>query len=123
MIRGSVSSDLEAILKLHLLGERGTEEEIEAVIDTGFNGFLTLPMSVIDKLSLSWLYRQQGELADGSLHVFDVFEATVIWSDASRSIEVEAAETEPLLGMALLQGHELRISVAEGGSVSIESLP
>lgn len=49
--------------------------------------------------------------------------ATVDWNGQSRRVEVEAAEAQPLLGMALLQGSELRIQVVPGGSVSIAVLP
>jgi hypothetical protein len=34
-------------------------------------------------------------------------------------IEVEAADADPLLGMEMMQGHELRMKVEEGGLVTI----
>jgi hypothetical protein len=34
----------------------------------------------------------------------------------------DAAETEPLLGMALLKGYRLQVDAIEGGLVTIESL-
>ena len=36
---------------------------------------------------------------------------------------VEAADTDPLVGMALLYGHDLHMQVVEGGSVVIEPFP
>jgi hypothetical protein len=36
---------------------------------------------------------------------------------------VEAADTDSLVGMALLYGHDLHMQVIEGGSVVIEPLP
>jgi predicted aspartyl protease len=62
---------------------------------------LTLPQSLIDSLRLPWLCRQQGMLADGSLHTFDVCSGTIEWEGNERTIEIEAAEIEPLLGMSL----------------------
>jgi predicted aspartyl protease len=61
-------------------------------------------------------------LADGSIHAFDVYEATVDWDRQPRSVEVEAANAQPLIGMALMQGSELRIRVLPGGSATIASL-
>lgn len=42
MIKGAVNANREARLRLTVRGLSGQEREIEAVIDTGFNGFLTL---------------------------------------------------------------------------------
>jgi predicted aspartyl protease len=78
---------------------------------------------LISKLGLPWLFRQQGELADGSLETFDVHQATIVWDKVPFSIEVEAVNSEPLLGMGVLNGYSLRIDVAQGGCVMIEPLP
>jgi clan AA aspartic protease len=122
MISGIVSSELEAILRLRVLGAGGDAEEIDAVIDTGFNGDVTLPAALIENLKLPWFFRQQGELADGSLHVFDVHAATILWHGQPRIVEVEVAETQPLLGMSVLAQHSLRIDVRASGAVSINAL-
>ncbi len=47
MMRGFISGDREAVLRLRVRGPGGREETVEAVIDTGFNGYLTLPISLI----------------------------------------------------------------------------
>jgi predicted aspartyl protease len=69
------------------------------------------------------LCRQQGQLADGSVLAFDVYVATVDWHGQPRNVEVEAADAQPLLGMGLMQGSELRIQIMLGGSVIITELP
>jgi hypothetical protein len=51
---------------------------------------------------LTWLGREQGTLADGSVDLFDVYRATVIWDGQPRLVEVEAADVDALVGMALL---------------------
>ena len=114
---------MEALLQLTVRDAGGQPLDVEAVIDTGFNGFLTLPAALIAALGLPWLCRQQGHLADGSLQAFDVSVANVDWDGQPRSMEVEAADAQPLLGMASMQGLELRIQVTPGGSVTITSLP
>jgi predicted aspartyl protease len=53
-------------------------------------------------------------LADGSESVFDIYEATLMWGGALRRIAVDAADTDPLLGMALLYHYELTVQVVEG---------
>ena len=123
MMTGVVNADLEPLLRLTIRDAGGQPHDVEVVIDTGFNGFLTLPPALIAALGLPWLCRQQGQLADGSVLPFDVYVATVDWDGRPRSVEVEAADAQPLLGMALLQGSELRIEVVPGGPVTITGLP
>ena len=47
MIVGLVNADREVTLRLRIFGTSGQSEEVEAVIDTGFTGHLTLPARVI----------------------------------------------------------------------------
>jgi clan AA aspartic protease len=123
MMTGVVNADLEPLLRLTVRDAGGQPHDVEVVIDTGFNGFLTLPPALVAALGLSWLCRQQGQLADGSILPFDVYVATVDWDGQPRSVEVEAADAQPLLGMALLQGSELRIEARLSGPVTITRLP
>jgi clan AA aspartic protease len=122
MILGKVNANREAILQLTVLGTNQQRQEIKAVIDTGYTGFLTLPSAIITALNFTWYMRQEGILANGSLCMFDVYEASVIWDGQARTIEVNEAETDPLVGMALLEGYELRIQGIAGGSVTIAAL-
>ncbi len=121
MITGVVQAR-EARIRLTVRGPRRREQEIEAVIDTGYTAWLTLPPSVIDAMDLPWHSVGRGILADGSECLFDVYEATVLWDGLARRILVDEAETDPLLGMALLAGHELRVQVTSGGMVTIQPL-
>ena len=52
MIAGTVNAAREARIPLTLRAPLGTTHEIDALIDTGFDGFLTLPPSVIVALGL-----------------------------------------------------------------------
>ena len=52
MIVGSVSAHREAIVRLVIVGPQGREREIEAIVDTGYTGSLTLPSEVVFDLGL-----------------------------------------------------------------------
>ncbi|MFM8307333.1 MAG: clan AA aspartic protease [Microcystis aeruginosa] len=122
MMMGSVNSRREAIIQLVVLGENHQRQAIKAVIDTGYTGFLTLPTAIITKLGLTWYMQEEGILGDGSLCMFNVFEATVIWDGQIKSIEINESETDPLVGMGLLEGYELNIQAFAGGLVTIKPL-
>lgn len=57
MITGVVNADLEAVIRVPLRGPNGQQLNIEAIIDTGFNGFLTLPPALLTTLGLPRLSR------------------------------------------------------------------
>jgi clan AA aspartic protease len=118
MITGVVNSDLEAMVRLVIVGVN-QRREVEAVIDTGFTGCLTLTAEIVSSLGLVWLGREEGVLADGHTAVFDVYRAVVVGHGQERVVEVEAAQGGPLLGMGLLNGSDLRIRVAAGGEATV----
>ncbi|MBW4655156.1 MAG: clan AA aspartic protease [Kaiparowitsia implicata GSE-PSE-MK54-09C] len=122
MIQGVVSQRCEAILPLVIGGVSGRRQVVDAVIDTGFNGFLSLPSAIIAALDLPWNASDIVTLGDGSETLFDLYAATVIWDGQYREIDVAESETEPLIGMALLYGYRLQIDAVEGGIVRIEAL-
>jgi len=123
MIIGTVNAEREATIQFHIYDVQGQPQEMRAVIDTGFTGFLTLPLSVITTLGLIRISRGRAILANGSEEVFDIYEAEMSWDGQTRVIEADAAEIEPLVGMSLLYGYELRIQVVDGGTLTIEALP
>lgn len=122
MIVGHVNSQREAIIQLAVLGESNQRQGIKAIIDTGYTGFLTLPSTIISTLELTWFMQEEGFLGDGSVCMFNVFEASVIWDGQVRPIEINESETDPLVGMGLLEGYELNIQGFAEGVVTIKAL-
>ncbi len=123
MISGIVNSDLEATIELPLYDTRGQQQAVLTVIDTGFDDALTLPMTLIRSLGLPFRGNGRTLLANGSESEFNIYEAVLSWDGQLRQILVNSAETDPLLGMALLEDYELRVQVRPGGRVRITALP
>lgn len=121
MITGVVQSD-EARIRLKAKGLRGQEQEVEAVIDTGYTASLTLPPAVVAALGLRWRSTERFTLADGSECLFDVYVARVEWDGKMRTILVAEVDAGALVGMRLLRGHELKMQVRVRGKVSIKRL-
>ncbi len=120
MITGVVNADYEAVVRLRLQGSRGQEREVDAIIDTGFNGFLTLSPALVTALGLTRLSRGRVILADGREELFDIYGVTVLWDGQPRYVEADAVDTTPLVGMALLKGYDLYVQVIDGGRVVIQ---
>lgn len=118
-MRGSVINCREALLPLTLIAAGGSLVALPVIVDTGFTDDLTLPSSAIRDLELSSVGTAEGELADGSQFLCNVYEGRIIWHDKAFAIEIFETEGAPLLGMRLLRGNRLRLDVAEDGFLEI----
>lgn len=122
MMQGVVNLRREATLPLVISNANRQQQVFDAVIDTGFTGFLSLPSTIIATLDLPWSASDIATSGDGSEALFDLYFATVIWDGQYREIYVAESDTEPLPGMSLLYGYRVQIDAVEGGTVKIEAL-
>jgi clan AA aspartic protease len=122
MIAGVVNADFEATIPLTVRGPSGRLMRIRAVIDTGYDGHLSLPPAVVAELGLAWQQNTNATLADGSSITFATFEGAVVWNRRNRTISVDEAEMTPLVGTALLASHAFNAEFRPGGKVAIKSL-
>jgi clan AA aspartic protease len=122
MINGVVNFHYELTLPFVVGNSNGKREFINTVIDTGFDGFLSLPFEIIVRLELPWRTSNIATLGDGSKALFDFYTGTAIWDGQYRTIDIAESETEPLLGLAMLRRYRLQVDNVEGGSVTIEAL-
>lgn len=81
MITGTVNERREAIISIEVHGARGKRLVMDAVIDTGFDGFVILPPFSIAALGLRRLGSENAELGDGSIRKLAVYSA---WRDVGR---------------------------------------
>jgi clan AA aspartic protease len=116
-----VNAKREATVSLNVFGSvSGNATTVMAVVDTGFDDALTLPIEVIASLGLVTLGSVKIQLADGSAALARLFEAELEWHGQRRTIDVQLAPGSPLLGTKALAGSRLTISVREDGPVLIE---
>ncbi len=121
MIEGQVNDALEAVVRLVIQGPTGRTREIEAVVDTGFNGFLTLPAVLGEELGLNRFGSGSARLADGSVLRFEVHTVFVEWGGRRRYVNSYTTGNKPLIGTQLLHRHSLYSELVEGGRVAIDA--
>ena len=123
MIRGVVNSNLEAVVRLRVRGPGHPGLDVDVVVDSGFNGSLTLPAATVAALGLTRQSSSGARLADGSFRQLDIYAAEVSWDGHWQPVLLSIIGSESLMGMLLLAAHEVRISVVPGGPVEISLLP
>lgn len=123
MITGEVTANREARIVLVVRGPSGREAQINPVIDTGFTEYLTLSPRLIADLGLPQEDTAETILADGSVVPVTIYRATVVWDGQERAVPVEASQGGSLVGMSMLFGYDLTLRAAEGGPVTIQSIP
>jgi clan AA aspartic protease len=113
--------NLQACVSVALNLPDGTSVSVEFVIDTGFEGALSLPAETVAALKLPFELELDSILADGSTVATPVHSATIVWQDRTIEVAVLALGERPLLGTALLEGCRLDVDFFDGGSVAISS--
>jgi predicted aspartyl protease len=93
MMQGIVDQNCEATIQLVVGNTDSQRQMVDAVIDTGFTGFLTLPLPVLTDLNLQAYRREEGILGDGSTCIFDVYRGLIIWDGELRRIDMYAIHT------------------------------
>jgi clan AA aspartic protease len=117
MIEGQVSPFLAAYVKLAVYRKDGRTMKIQALIDTGYDGFLALPLPIIETLELDWDRNVNATLADGTSASFGVYRGDVDWDGERITVYIDAAVPMPMIGMGMMQGYDIHIRNQVGGPV------
>ncbi len=120
MIRGRVSPELRPLVTIDIENGNGVLQSLEVIVDTGFNGDLTLPSGLIRRLRLPYSGQDFANLADGRPIRTYNYAGVVSWHEKPRNVTVIETDGEPLLGMSLLLDSKLTVSARPGGEVVIE---
>ena len=107
-MKGRLASDHTPYVTIEVL-EAGVRREF--VIDTGFSGSLYVPEDKIADWNLLFITSAPMVLANQSVVIADVFEATVVWFSGQHRIPVIAGPSgcDSLVGMELLEGCRIEL--------------
>jgi clan AA aspartic protease len=96
--------------------------QIEFVVDTGFNDYLTLPPQAISAMNLPQYSNTSVRLADGTETILSIHSATIVWDDLELIVPVLAAGVKPLIGTSLMDGYRLSIYFQIDGAVNLTAI-
>jgi len=115
LIRGTVSPDGVPLITLTVAGRQWS-----AIIGTGFNGDLELPLQLKDQLRAQFIGRIESALAGGQSIEEDAYSVKFPFNGQTLLAEVTfVAGNEILIGTRLLRAHRLEINFPQR-SVLIE---
>ncbi|MCH8042404.1 MAG: clan AA aspartic protease [Planctomycetes bacterium] len=110
------------MISLEAIGTDQSPVFLSAVLDTGFNGFLTLPIDMLNALQASSAGTRRAELGDGNLVELDVYLVKINWRDEEHEVLALRADATPLVGMSLLWGSRVKFEAQDGGKVTIDRI-
>ena len=121
MMSGFVSASGDIVVEIQVSNRTNPalSERVDAVLDTGFSEYLTLPSNIVSRLELSHQGDRILELADGSESRLPLYSAAVSWHGQRRGITVIETPSDALIGMRLLWGSRLIADIADGGDAVI----
>jgi len=115
-MQGVVTERRDAILRIVLCNANGLQQTYDTVVDTGYNGWLTLSSELISSLGFRWQRFGRALLADGSESVFNVYEGTIIWDGQRLNVDIVELDADALVGMSLMYGYGLVLPVLSGAT-------
>jgi predicted aspartyl protease len=97
--------DGSPILRVSIMGSNGETEEFDGIIDTGFDGFVSIPQLAADRLGLVPINSEKVMFADNSEHIRWLAIATVIMGTEMQkgSVFLEPSSEEVLLRMEFIR--------------------
>jgi clan AA aspartic protease len=106
MIEGVIRETGTPTLVLKVIG-RGGEVTVEGILDTGFDGFLCLPIPHAISLGLELLDVTRTELADGTVVEDElVFSGRAEWDGAVMEVDILLTRSgDVLIGTAFLKDY------------------
>ena len=106
-----------------LLKTRGSEVTVEGILDTSFDGFLCLLISLAVSLGLELIDVTRTELADGTVMENElVFAGRAEWDEAVMDVDILLTRSgDVLIGTAFLKGYMVQLDY-QAHTVRIEKV-
>lgn len=111
MLKGVVNSRGEPLVPILLASHSRRRYRHPAVIDTGFNGHLSLPEKLARRYGWQWVGYESYEIATGDIVQEKVFLGRIHWFGSLQEVYAVASHAKDILiGTRLLEPHRLSIN-------------
>jgi predicted aspartyl protease len=123
VITGEVGFNGDIVFPLIVRDARGGEHTIPAILDTGFQGRLTLPPEIIEALALEPNGEGQVTLGDDTEQRFPLYSVTLLWFGEELTIDALLVAGMPLVGQRLMRGCFVTHHSVDSGAVMLYRPP
>ncbi len=113
---------LYAYVDVVVRGPTGREVLVSALVDTGFNAYVSLPRNVVIDLGLVRLGTDDVTLANADIDAAELYLAEVHWRQSRRNLPVHQIGDEPTIGTALLRSYNLSVDFVPDGDVQVHPI-
>jgi len=113
MLRGWLRDDGQAVVELEVICRDGSSRRVPAIIDTGFNGQVSLSRRVVNDADplLTYVGTVDVELANGIVVEEDVYSGTIRFDGQELGAEIMITEADDtLIGTRVFAGKVLLIN-------------
>ena len=125
-IRGSVDNDHTPLVSITVASTSGPSTFVDAVIDTGFTGFVQLPALLAQELGLTPRTATETRYPDGRIDTTPLAWGRITLGPAVREgfVHIQRGSDEAIVGVEFLRLFRtiLVLSVADGTVLLIDSL-
>ncbi|QYX33437.1 aspartyl protease [Sphaerospermopsis torques-reginae] len=114
MIQGYFGDEGQLFFEIKLITNDGLNLPVDALLDTGFTGFMAINKQDLDALNWQFISEQRMRTAQG-IKVFDIYSGKVILDNQEYEIPIYAGDqfTEILLGSEWLEFLPLVVNFPE----------
>ena len=121
MIHGKVDDDLQPMVSIQLRDQRGGFKPFDVKLDTGFNGELGLPTSVLDLLKKTRSMNRVVRFANDRSEIVNTYRVeALVDGETRRMVAMDFGSGSRLLGMDALPSWTGCVEFKVNGDVTIE---
>ena len=111
MLNGIVNDRDEPVVSLHLISSKGHAHRHPVIIDTGFNGNLSVPEKLAKRYGWPWIGNESYEIVTGDVVEQKVFLGEIRCFGVQQQVYAVASHADDILmGTRLLRQKQLNIN-------------
>ena len=111
MIEDIINNFDEPIIKLDICLSSNNSKKVNAIIDTGFNGYISIPNTLIEESNWDFLGTEEYELANGDIVEEKVYLGKIFFDgDELQVFSLTNRTNDVLIGTKVLKNKILKIN-------------